>query len=480
MPFNPRTKHKVLVEGVEYTLPDDWKTVLGEEVLSRKISVSDRLETLGLSVRNFKDCLKTDSSFISWYNVREESKLNHYRESHRTTKTTNSNPVTVVKEETIMKRSNSLQSRYSSDSPLRRSLQEWKELIESNNDFVELNELPESSSKDFKCTCTLCKKDFYTHLLIGGYKWGTIRKCPKCFGNRTILEKKLDDFIASLGFTTTHDTRTQIFNGTSMVGKEIDILIPDANLGIEVNGALTHNSEYSPFSGGRFKPSNYHKQKTESALENGIKLIHIWEHYDWKIIKDLIASKLGVYKHKIYARSLDFVEISSSDARQFLSKNHLHGFRPAARYFALVKDGTTYQVITYRKLEDCYEISRLATELGCIVVGGFEKLLKNSVKLLDTKKIISYAYRDITPDYRDSVYYKAGFTFDGYTIPSLFYYVRHNLVTPNGTILKEGVYSRIKFQKFKLFKDFGFTKELKDYQIYKVYDSGNLKFHLDL
>ena len=175
---------------------------------------------------------------------------------------------------------------------------------------------------------------------------------------------------------------------------------------------------------------------------------------------------------------MEFKEVSAKDVKEFIDKYHLHGFLPASKYYALYNKDEIVQVMTVKIFNDYVEISRLVSKSGCLVIGGFQKLLKNMIRQLNPAKIISYAYRDITPDYKDSVYFKAGFTFDGYTNPGLFFYVKKDFTTPNGTFLKEGVYSRIKFQSHKLFKDFGFTEPLKSYGIYKVYDSGNLKFSL--
>jgi hypothetical protein len=78
-----------------------------------------------------------------------------------------------------------------------------------------------------------------------------------------------------------------------------------------------------------------------------------------------------------------------------------------------------------------------------------------------------------------SVYFRLGFSFEGFTQPGLFYYLRHSVKTPNGQIIKEGVYSRLKFQAHKA-KEMGFTSsscaELSSYGICRVFDSGNLKF----
>ena len=64
-------------------------------------------------------------------------------------------------------------------------------------------------------------------------------------------------------------------------GKEIDIYIPEYNIGIEYNGLIYHHSEENPFNpylNKTYKDVNYHLDKSILSLKNNVKLIHIFEH----------------------------------------------------------------------------------------------------------------------------------------------------------------------------------------------------------
>lgn len=97
---------------------------------------------------------------------------------------------------------------------------------------------------------------------------------------------------------------------------EIDIYIPELNLGIEYNGQYSHSEEVLLL---KDKP-NYHKEKYISCLQNNINLIHIFEFEDlnkWKRKLKLYFENLEKYKisfknNKRSVRNKRFVLIGQS------------------------------------------------------------------------------------------------------------------------------------------------------------------------
>ena len=61
----------------------------------------------------------------------------------------------------------------------------------------------------------------------------------------------------------------EIINSYKVKRKEIDIFLPELNLGFEFNGLRWHSE--------LFKNKNYHLDKTKLCNEHGIRLIHIFE-----------------------------------------------------------------------------------------------------------------------------------------------------------------------------------------------------------
>ena len=98
------------------------------------------------------------------------------------------------------------------------------------------------------------------------------------------------------------------------IKKEIDVYIPDFNLGIEFNGTYWHSHLH--------KNKNYHKEKSDYFKSKGINIFHVWE-YQWnnpikrKIIESMISNKLRLNLDKIYARKCIIKEIKSKEYREF-------------------------------------------------------------------------------------------------------------------------------------------------------------------
>lgn len=89
-------------------------------------------------------------------------------------------------------------------------------------------------------------------------------------------------------------------------GKELDIFIPSLNLAFEYNGTVCHHSNFKiadQFARNKAKPKDYHLNKFQDCLNNGVKLIHIFdfETYDLKSLVELyLNSELKVVENKPY------------------------------------------------------------------------------------------------------------------------------------------------------------------------------------
>ena len=92
-------------------------------------------------------------------------------------------------------------------------------------------------------------------------------------------ENEIKEFLLSYNIKVIQSDR-KILNGL-----EIDLYCPDYKIGIEYNGNLYHSENYGK------KDINYHLNKSNIALESGVKLYHIHDD-EWDYNKDLIKSKL--------------------------------------------------------------------------------------------------------------------------------------------------------------------------------------------
>lgn len=255
-------------------------------------------------------------------------------------------------------------------------------------------------------------------------------------------------------------------------GEELDLYYPDKKVAIEFNGNYWHSNLY--------KDKEYHRKKTITCLENGIRLIHIFE-YEWldcetRIkIESLIRNALNIDVKTIYGRETKVCEISREEAEIFINDNHIQGYTNSSINIGLKYENRIVGVMTFgspRFNNDCeYELIRLAFEKGFRVVGGAKKLFKYFIKKYKPANIVSYC--DIAK-FSGHVYKELEFEFVGYTEPS---YVWFNMY--NGNVL-----SRYKTMKKTLIKDFDLDEniELTEEDIMsnmgflKIYNCGNAKY----
>lgn len=255
-----------------------------------------------------------------------------------------------------------------------------------------------------------------------------------------------------------------IFNTRDVITPyELDIYIPSHNIAIEFNGLYHHNELY--------KSSDYHLNKTIMCAEKSIKLIHIYED-DWKYKQDIVKSRLkSLFGNttKIYARKCYIEELSNKQAIEFLDDNHIQGHCVSKYRYGLFFDGQLVSIMTFGKSRfesNTIELLRYCNKLNTTVVGGASKLFKYFIKTNAINRIVSYADRSWS---NGNMYEKIGFTFNSTTLPNYYYVV--------GDIRE----NRIKYQKHKLVKC-GYDSNKTEHEImldrglYRIYDSGNLKY----
>ena len=288
-------------------------------------------------------------------------------------------------------------------------------------------------------------------------------KTDEC--GKSYSEKELVDFVKSI-------YSDEIVENTKRIipPKELDIYIPKMKLAIEYNGLYWHDENHVD--------RNYHLTKTNMCNEKGIDLIHVFED-DWlykkEIVKSMIASRLGVYKEKIFARKCQIKEIEKDQAKIFFDENHLQGFAYGDLYLGLMFNDELIQCICINKKgwhDGNVELTRMVTKLNTQVIGGFSKLMKHISDYIEYKSITSYVY-------------KAWFNGKGY-IESGFKIVKENNPSYSYVVNGKRVH-KSHFRKNKIKKMFE-RGELKFYdsnktehenmienKIYRIYDCGTMK-----
>lgn len=226
-------------------------------------------------------------------------------------------------------------------------------------------------------------------------------------------EREIAAYIKSLGFKVSTNNR-QIIKPL-----ELDIYVESKNLAIEFDGLYWHSREQDP---------NKHLIKTLSCESKGIRLMHIFEdewNFKQDIVKSMIASALGVYKHKYFARKCAVMRISSDVALDFIQKNHIQETAQKLKLaYGLYYEGRLLQVVTVRPnfaqrtSNKDMELARMCTKINCQVVGGFSKLLKFAMEDLNITKMTSFVDRRL---FNASGYKSSGWKVVGESGPRYFY-----------------------------------------------------------
>jgi len=310
----------------------------------------------------------------------------------------------------------------------------------------------------YRCnTCNTVRTTIYPYL-----------RCITCFPyNISSGEKEVLEFIKN------SYKGNIICNSRAIIPPfELDIYLPEKNIAIEYDGLYWH----SELAG---KDKHYHISKTNLCLERGIQLFHIFEN-EWiqsptqNIWKSIISNRLYNSK-RIFARKCQVREISFTETKEFLIKNHLQGTINSKINLGLIYHDEIVAVMTFSKprynKNYSWELLRFCNKLNYNTIGGASKLLKYFTKRYKGT-IISYA--DLRRG-NGKLYEKLGFNKMHISPANFFYFKNIN-----------HLHSRLEFQKYKLakkLKTFDPTltgwENMQNNGWNRIWDCGNIVFTLN-
>ena len=210
-------------------------------------------------------------------------------------------------------------------------------------------------------------------------------------------------------------------------GKEIDIYLPEYNLGIEFNGSYWHSEEY--------KDKKYHQEKSLLAEEKGIFIYHIFE-YEWvnqdkkkKIISQLL-NLLNCNSNKVYARKCKIKLVSAKDKAIFLKENHLQGNDKSSINLGLYYNDDLVSIMTFCvprfNKKYTWELSRFCSKAGYNIIGAANKLFQYFVNNYLQQEETVITYNDITKT-KGTVYEKMGFILNNRTEPNYVWWYNEDI-----------------------------------------------------
>lgn len=204
----------------------------------------------------------------------------------------------------------------------------------------------------------------------------------KKYRTRSIGELQICSFLDTLGVKYKCNNR-------KLIGKELDIYIPEYNLAIEYCGLYWH----ADFNDGITKDS--HQLKYKKCKEKNIQLLTIFED-EWNFKQEIVKSKLKYLLQKNknnveYARKCIVSTITTKEKKTFLDNYHIQGNGKGSISYCLKnKKNEIVACMTFIKTKrNEYELNRYAT--SCTVVGGFSKLLTHFKRNNEWNLIKSFA-----------------------------------------------------------------------------------------
>lgn len=334
----------------------------------------------------------------------------------------------------------------------------------NNNEFINYD----FNLSQYKLCCQKCNQEYEIPMgLFNERKRFNHETCTYCnpvgISKFSQSEIEIVDFIKSI---YKGDVQQNVRN---IIKQEIDIFIPEFNLGIEFNGLYWHSELY--------KSSDYHLQKTKACNKKGIDLLHIFEDewlYNRKIVESIIKNKLGLTSNKIFARKCLLKEISNQDSKNFLNHNHIQGgdCKNSVRLGLYYKDELV-SLMTFSKgrialggNSEEWELVRFCNKNEFNVIGAASKLFKHFLKIYKPQTVISYS--DIRL-FGGGLYETLGFKKIRESKPNYWY------------VLENKRYHRFNFRKGKLVKQ-GFDLEQTEKEIMfnrgyrRIYDCGHIRW----
>lgn len=223
------------------------------------------------------------------------------------------------------------------------------------------------------------------------------------------------------------------------IGKHsYDLHVLNSNLLIEIDPTYTHNSTVGTHYGSVEKnplSSNYHFEKTQDALDNGYRCVHVFDWDSW----DKVANLVNPNKIKIYARKCEIKEVSKEECNSFLNLHHLQNTCNGQKIrYGLYYNDQLVQLMTFGKPRYNknyeWELLRLCSHKDYKIVGGSERLFKHFIADYNPESIISYCDR---AKFNGDVYDELGFVLDHSTRPTPHWFngskhFTHSFLLANG------------------------------------------------
>lgn len=272
--------------------------------------------------------------------------------------------------------------------------------------------------------------------------------------------------------------RYELNNRTLLKNKqEIDIWLPDYNLGIDVNPVSTHTIDDPKWG---FTSKTHHQDKSLQARKVGIALLHLYDDdfedsRKWAVLTEQLSS-LTKPKSKIGARSCTIKEIDKQTAQDFLNCYHFQGADQSSRIkLGMYHGDKLIGVFTCGKSRYTthdWELYRYCVNPHYIVHGVFARFMRYFTDHYAKSGENLISYMDLNKRMTVSnIYEREHFDYNGITSPNYIWVQRNTFEylrryeTTKKHLIEQG-YDASKTER-EIMRERGF---------YRVYDAGSLRY----
>ena len=276
----------------------------------------------------------------------------------------------------------------------------------------------------FNLRCNACNTSFSVSRQAFNISTRNGQKlCPTCYprlNGRSKSEIELYNEIKLLKPSAIANDRIVLH------GKEIDVYIPELNIGFEFTGIYwhserNHNAKYNLL------------WKQQYAFKNQIILYTIFED-EWLHNKNLVLSRiksiLQLNTIKLYARNCTLKLVSAEDKSMFLKENDLQQNDKSMIFLGLYFKEELVSLATFNKIifnkKSMWELSRYCSKSDYSVLGAASKLIKHFNILFNKQHLAIITFVDRRWSSSD-FYKKIGFTFDSMTEPDPWYFTKGSI-----------------------------------------------------
>jgi hypothetical protein len=341
------------------------------------------------------------------------------------------------------------------------------------NQYVFIHDSYKGLAKKVRAVCKKHNKEFSVYA-------GSVLEfgsgCPICNDHRagSAQQVTVNLLINKAGIATIYNDRKLLH------GKEIDILIPEHNLGIEYNGLYWHSEAHKNGEvNGRSTAKWHMRDKQIAANLEGVFVAHFDSSIPHEKIVNYVKFKCGKVD-RVFARKTEVIHLNKEVAQKFFDKWHIQGHAKGCQYTGLSYGGELVGAMAMSVVnsergntdKSRWELRRMV--FSCHVIGGASKLFKNFMKRRkDISTVVSFSDNRW---FDGGVYEALGFTLVKTSTPDYAY-------TKGNQVFHKAQFRRSVMEKKKNFdydKDFTEAENAAANGFYRIYDCGKKKWELNL